>query len=164
MKPSLFILAAFLAAVTLLADEPRTAFPGSLAPVPPEAHDLTASQPVAAGEPVTFQIALRLQGDGNAPEAAYQSLVRWLQEQELTINASAFPQHTEIEATGTVAQVSKVLETRFTRMEIGGRSCVVAVSVPSLPNALGGAVVGINGLQPFLHKNKGPVAAMSITR
>ena len=157
MKPSVFILAALLAAGTLLADETRTAFPGSIAPVLPAAHDLTASRPVVDGEPVTFQIALRLQEDGKAPETAYQSLVRWLQEQGLTINASAFPQHTEIEASGTVAQVSRALETRFARMEVGGQSCVVATSVPSLPATLGNAVIGINGLQPFLHKNKGLV-------
>ena len=155
MKAALAILATALflsaAAPGLRADDGgRTVFPGSLAPVPAQAHDLTAAEPVAAGETVTFQIALRLPPDGTAPEADYQTLVHWLHGQGLSINAGAFPQHTEIEATGTVDQVGKTLDVRFGRVEVDGRSYVAAVSAPSLPTALGGAVIGINGLQPFL--------------
>ena len=145
----------------VVAGGPRTAFPGSLAPVPATAHDLTTRQPVAPDEPVRFQIALRLQPDGQVPEVAYAALVRWLREQGLTIEDSGRGVHLMVEARGTAAQVGKVLETRFGRVEIGGRSCVAAVSAPSLPAALSGAVIGINGLQPFLHLNKGPVFAPS---
>ena len=157
MKTALIILAALLSAANLQADEPRTAFPGSLAPVPAQARHLSAEVPVADQEPVTFQIALRLRIDGKAPEADYQALVRWLQGQGLTVDASAFPQHTEIEASGTAGQAGKALAVRFGRTEVGGRSFVAAVSAPSLPAALSGAVTGINGLQPFLRMNKGSV-------
>ena len=155
MKFSIFILAAFLVAGKLLGDEPRTSFPGSLAPVPVQAHDLAASQPVAADATVNFQIALRLQGDGKAPEADYQSLVRWLKAQRLTVIESEPPLHSMVQVSGTVGQVGKALGMRFGRVESGGHIWVVGTSAPSLPAALGGAVIGINGLQPFLHKNRG---------
>ncbi len=170
MKRFLVILLALLLPLAAVrADEPsvaagRTAFSGSMVPMPPQAHDLTADQPVATGEPVTFQIALRLQEDGRAPEAAYATLVRWLQEQGLAVNTSAFPLHTEIEASGTVGQVGKVLAMRFGRVEIDGRAWVAAVSAPSLPTVLGGSVIGINGLQPFAHMNKGPILARPAAR
>ena len=157
MKAALVILVSLLSVASLFADDPRTVFPGSLAPVPAQAHDLTADRPVAAEETITFQIALRLQSDGKAPEADYQALVHWLQAQGLTMNTAAFPQHTEIEASGTVGQVGKALAVQFNRVEIGGRSFVSAVSAPSLPVALSKAVVGINGLQPFLRMHKGLV-------
>ena len=157
MRAAGFIAGLLLgAAVGLRADDGgRTVFVGSLAPVPAQAHDLTASAPVAARETVTFQIALRLQPDGTAPEAAYLALVRWLHVQRVGTNPAAFPQHTEIEAFGTVDSVGKALDVRFGRVEIDGHSYAAAVSAPSLPTAISSAVIGINGLQPFLHKNRG---------
>ena len=150
-------------AALLLADEPaparRTAFPGSLAPVPPGAHDLTVQQPVDAGETVRFQVALRLSPGGQAPEAAYAALVRWLREQGLTVTESTPALHWMVQAEGTVGQVGKALAVRFGRVVIGSRAWVAAVSAPSLPAALGGEVIGINGLQPFLRMHKGPIRA-----
>ena len=158
MKVTVSILAIFLAAGSLLADEPRTAFPGSLAPIPAQAHDLTATRPVAADELVSFQIALRLQEGRTAPEADYQALVRWLKGQGLTVTESEPPLHSMVQAGGTVGQVGQALDVRFGRVEVGGRACVAALSAPSLPAALSGAVIGINGLQPFLRMNKHSVS------
>ena len=158
MKVTVLILAISLAAGSLLAGEPRTAFPGSLAPVPAQAHDLTATQPVSADEPVSFQVALRLQNGGTAPEADYQALVRWLKGQGLTVTESEPPLHSMVQAGGTAGQVGQALEVRFRRVEVGGRVCVAAVSAPSLPAALSGAVIGVNGLQPFLRMNKQSVS------
>ena len=83
----------------------------------------------------------------------YASVVAWLKGEGLTIT-SEDASHLAIFGRGTVAQVSRAFQTTFARISFAGRETTSAVTAPSLPAALSGVVLGINGLQPHLAPQK----------
>ena len=138
--------------------EPRINFPNSLAPQPRGARVVTGAQPIADTEPVSFQIAFRMERGVYPAAPDYLAVVEWLKAQGFTTTSIDPARRMSIDAQGTVAQARTALNVQFERVEVGGDQFIAAASVPSLPASVGRAVLGINGLQPFLHLNKGPLA------
>lgn len=82
---------------------------------------------------------------------AYGSALSWLRGAGLSIDRTT-PDRLSIGASGPVATVSAAFGVHFSRIQApDGKVYVSADSVPFLPAALSGAVIGINGLQPSLH-------------
>jgi kumamolisin len=81
--------------------------------------------------------------------AEYKTVVDWVTTQGLAVkgpnkyNLSVF-------ASGTVAQVELAFGTDFGRVKFAGVEYSSALSSPSVPVAIAGTVLGINGLQPHL--------------
>ena len=85
------------------------------------------------------------------PTAAdYKTVADWLIAKGVTVkppdkyNLSVF-------ARGSLSQIERAFETKFGRVKFAGVEYSSAVIGPSLPAAVSGPVLGINGLQPHLH-------------
>ncbi len=85
------------------------------------------------------------------PTAAdYKTVVNWLTSQGFAVkppdqyNLSVF-------ASGSVSQIERAFGTKFGRVKFAGVEYSSALIAPSLPAAIAGPVLGINGLQPHLH-------------
>jgi kumamolisin len=82
--------------------------------------------------------------------ADYKVVADWLISQGFAVkpadncNLSVF-------ASGSLTQIERAFETKFARVTFAGVEFSSALTAPSLPTAIGGAVIGINGLQPQLH-------------
>ena len=83
----------------------------------------------------------------------YASVIAWLKGEGLTIT-SEDPSHLAVFGRGTIAQVSNAFQATFARVSLAGRETTSAVTAPSLPAALSGVILGINGLQPHLLPQK----------
>jgi hypothetical protein len=83
----------------------------------------------------------------------YASVVAWLKGEGLTIIGED-PSHLAIFGRGTVDQVGRAFQATFARVSFAGRETTSAVTAPSLPAALAGVVLGVNGLQPHLIPQK----------
>jgi hypothetical protein len=81
--------------------------------------------------------------------ADYDRVEAWLRSQGFAVNLR-FPNHTNIFASGTVAQVSSALEVTFARVATSDGEFTSAVTAPSLPADLSAAVLAIGGLQPHI--------------
>jgi kumamolisin len=60
------------------------------------------------------------------------------------------PNHTNVFARGTVAQIENSMDVHFARVATADGEFSSAISAPNLPGELSGAVLAINGLQPHL--------------
>jgi kumamolisin len=88
------------------------------------------------------------------PAAAdYQAVTNWLVGQGLTITRTD-PGRVAVFARGTVRQLAAAFQVTFARVASKGAEFTSAVTPPSLPAALAGAVLGVNGLQPHLRPHK----------
>lgn len=84
----------------------------------------------------------------------YEQVQDWLTSQGLTITRSS-DEHVAVYARGTVSQVGKVFEVQFARVTgKDGVEYTSAVTAPSVPAELAGALVSINGLQPHVRMHK----------
>jgi kumamolisin len=84
------------------------------------------------------------------PTAAdYNAVVRWLTSQGFTIKA-ADAYNLSVFASGSIAQIGVRLGMKFVRVNLAGVESTSAFTAPSLPAAVAGPVLGINGLQPHL--------------
>ncbi len=135
--------------------EPRINFPNSLVPQPRGARVVNGAYPVADTEPVAFQVAFRMEHGAYPSTPDYLAVVEWLKIQGFTTTDVDPARRMSIDAKGTVAQARAALNVSFERVEAGGGQFIVASSVPSMPVSVGRAVLGINGLQPFLHFRQG---------
>ena len=173
------VLVAMLAIVGLdganaAAPERRT-FSNSTTALPPQAvasrRALLAAQ---LEEPMEFEVALamrdyaslqaRIAGGEIIPheemqrlyfplEAGYQAVAQWLKDQGFTITQTD-PNFLSVFARGTVAQIQQGLQVQMARVTVDGEEHSAAESAPSLPAQIAGAVLGINGLQPFHRPHK----------
>ncbi len=101
------------------------------------------------------------------PAAAdYKAVTDWLVGEGLTI-VRTDPGRVGVFARGTVRQLAAAFQVTFARVAFHGSEYTSAVSAPSLPGSLAGAVLGINGLQPQLRAHKhlvpGPVPLSTST-
>jgi kumamolisin len=84
------------------------------------------------------------------PSAAdYAAMETWLEEQGFLITMED-PNHTNIFASGTVAQIEHAMGVNFARVATVDGEFTSAISAPNLPEELSGAVLAIDGLQPHL--------------
>ncbi len=151
--------------------EERAVFTNSIAPLPPEVSATMA--PLTdedLDQPVDFEIALRVRDYAKLaarvgrreilateeirrrylPAAEdYDQVMKWLAQEGFAITR-ADPNRVAIFARGTVRQVQQSLQTEMARATVRGVRCRFARTHPSLPKRLAGAVLGINGLQPYL--------------
>jgi kumamolisin len=165
----------------VLPGEPRTAFAGSIREVAPSGPQFASSAPetltrseltLAELNAVTeFSVPLKMRdfvdlqeriGQGeiislDEMEARYyptasscKSVVDWLNAQGFAVkppdkyNLSVF-------ASGSVTQIERAFGTKFARVLSAGVEYSAALIAPSLPSAIAGSVLGINGLQPQMH-------------
>ncbi len=79
----------------------------------------------------------------------YATVEAWLKGQGLTI-ATEDPSYRDIAVSGTVAQIENSLGVHFARVATADGQFTSAISAPSLPIELSGAVLTVTGLQPHL--------------
>jgi len=77
----------------------------------------------------------------------YAVVEAWLKEQGFTLTQED-PNHTNIFASGTVAQIEHSLGVSFARVATADGEFTSALTAPSLPEEISGAVLTIDGLQP----------------
>jgi kumamolisin len=80
----------------------------------------------------------------------YQTVVDWLTAQGFTVQP-ADPYNLSVFASGSVAQIESAFQTKFARIKFAGLEFTSASTAPSMPAAVAGSVLGVNGLQPHLH-------------
>jgi kumamolisin len=83
-------------------------------------------------------------------QADYNAVLAWLRAEGLTIDRLAANRMT-IWVSGRVAVASSALGAHFSRIVSEGHNFTAADTAPSIPEALSGTVLAINGLQPNLH-------------
>ena len=86
-------------------------------------------------------------------EADYTRVAKWLTAQGIFVKP-ATQDRLSVFASGTVAQIERILGTKFGRVRMAGSEYTSALKAPSLPNALVASVLGINGLQPHLRPRR----------
>jgi kumamolisin len=79
----------------------------------------------------------------------YAAVEAWLKGQGLTV-ATEDPNHRDISVSGTIAQIENSLGVHFARVATADGQFTSAISAPSLPIELSGAVLTVTGLQPYL--------------
>jgi kumamolisin len=79
----------------------------------------------------------------------YAVVGNWLKAQGFTL-ATEDPNHTNIFASGTVAQIQHALGVNFARVATADGEFTSAISAPSLPVEFSSAVLAVTGLQPHL--------------
>lgn len=99
---------------------------------------------IAAGETITpAEMAERYY----PAESDYAAAAAWFTSQGLTVTET-YGHRLSLFVRGSVAQIAQSLQTRFGRVALNGRESSSALVVPSVPQWMAGALVGINGLQP----------------
>jgi kumamolisin len=158
----------------------RITFAGSIKAVPTAEPQFASGGPVTlarteltpteAEASLDFSVALKLRNSDELKEriakgevipleemaakyyptaADYNKIVRWLTSQGFTIKP-ADPYNLSVFASGSVSRIGDGLGTKFARVKFAGIEFTSAFTAPSLPTAVAGAVLGINGLQPHL--------------
>jgi len=79
----------------------------------------------------------------------YQKVANWLISQGFSVYSSD-KYNLSVFASGSVAQLATGLGAKFVRVKLAGVESTSASTAPSLPAAVAGEVLGINGLQPHL--------------
>ncbi len=83
-------------------------------------------------------------------QADYDAVCQWLQQRGFTITRTD-PNRLAVFASGTLAQIQENFQVQMVKVTVDGVDYSAAASHPSLPAAIGGPVLGINGLQPYRH-------------
>lgn len=83
----------------------------------------------------------------------YEAVADWLTGQGLTI-VRRDPSYMSIFVRGSVKQIQNALQVTFGRVTLEGQEYTSAIDAPSVPATLAPLLVGINGLQPHIHKHK----------
>ena len=162
--------------VVKTAPEARTTFDNSLAPAPSQvASTAKAVQIANLGSPVEVQIPLKLRNQAKLtariaqgeilsraelerdylPLASdYDAVQSWLASQgfQITYTDSS---RLSLFAVGSVAQIQQSFHVTMGEVTVNGASYHSAQTSPSLPSAIAGPVLGINGLQPYLKAHPG---------
>jgi len=107
---------------------------------------------IAHGE----QVAPDVMESRYLPSASdYAAVEAWLKGQGFTLTQED-PNHTNIFASGTVSQLEHSLGVSFARVATPDGEFTSAISAPSLPEELSGAVLAIDGLQPHRRMHRHP--------
>jgi kumamolisin len=78
----------------------------------------------------------------------YAAVTKWIEASGLTVKKS-YDNRLSVRVVGTVAQVQAALGAEFAKVSVDGQEFIAAKTAPSIPQALTGFVLGINGLQPY---------------
>jgi kumamolisin len=90
--------------------------------------------------------------------ADYITVAHWLTSQGFTVKP-ADKTNLSVFASGSVTQIERAFATKFARISFAGVESSSAQLAPSLPTAVAGPVLGINGLQPYSHPKPHSVIA-----
>jgi kumamolisin len=82
--------------------------------------------------------------------ADYKVVADWLISQGFAVKP-ADKTNLSVFASGSVSQIERALGTKFARVLFAGVESSSAQIAPSLPATIAGPVLGVNGLQPYLH-------------
>ena len=82
-----------------------------------------------------------------------KAVADWATSQGLTVLGTD-AENLGVQVRGTVAQVQTALRTSFARVTFEGAEYTAAQIAPSLPASVAASVLGINGLQPYLHAHR----------
>ena len=85
--------------------------------------------------------------------ADYQAVVAWAKREGLTITR-ADPMRLGLFVKGSVAQIQAATRAQFAEVTVKEGTFTSAVTTPSVPAEFGGAVLGVNGLQPEIHPHR----------
>ncbi len=165
-------------------DTDRVTFENSLGKIPTKAAATTRALAVTEKDgKLEFSLALQMRnfkhlqkriarGETIPPEEMeksylplpndYAAVVKWLKGEGFTI-VQEDSSRLSVFASGTLSQIEKSLQTRFTRVTFEGAEYPAAVAAPSLPASVAAPVVSINGLQPFHHLHKHAVLQPNAT-
>jgi kumamolisin len=105
---------------------------------------------VARGEQIPLQ---EMQAKYDPLASDEQAVADWLTSQGFTITRRD-ANHLAVFARGTVSQIQKAMQVSFGKVSYEGKGYTSAVTAPSIPANLSGAVLGINGLQPHIQARK----------
>jgi kumamolisin len=86
-------------------------------------------------------------------EKYFNQLVTWLKGEGFHITKTS-PDHTNVYASATVAQIEKSLGTKMVPVTYKGITGPAATTAPKLPHDIGDHVIAIDGLQPFVQAIK----------
>lgn len=86
-----------------------------------------------------------------AVDSDVATAVAWLKQQGFSVN-HIYPNHTQIDFSGTVAQVNKAFQTQMRRYSFGAETHVANAGDISVPQALQPIVAGVMGLNDFRAK------------
>jgi subtilase family serine protease len=82
--------------------------------------------------------------------ADYKVVADWLISQGFAVKP-ANKTNLSVFASGSVSQIERALGTKFARVLFAGVESSSAQIAPSLPATIARPVLGVNGLQPYLH-------------
>src|SRR5690242_8648681 len=78
-------------------------------------------------------------------QTTVNQVTSWLRSQGLVVHSAA-ANHLVIDASGSVATVEAAFQTTLASYQVNGRTVYAPTAEPSVPDALGGMIVGIGGL------------------
>ena len=157
--------------------EGRKAFSNSLKPMPATvsgASTAAVTSNADVAETVEFQVSLkmrdfpkllaRLATGERIPQAEMaaryyplasdvKTVIAWAATQGLTVVGTG-ANNLGVRLRGTVAQAQTALGTTFAHVTFEGAQYTAAQTTPSLPTSIAASVLGINGLQPYLHAHR----------
>ena len=90
-----------------------------------------------------------------------KAVADWAASQGLTVLGTE-PNNLGVQVRGTVAQAQVALRTSFARVNFEGAEYTAAQGTPSLPASVAASVLGINGLQPYLHAHKHSIVTKAL--
>jgi kumamolisin len=85
----------------------------------------------------------------------YERVATWLNDQGF-VTTLVDRNHTNIFVRGSVATIAAALEVDFARVVSADGESTAAVNAPSLPAAFAAVILGVDGLQPYLHLRPAP--------
>ncbi len=151
--------------------EPHTLFTNSIGPIPAEAAKTARTlekEDLADTMEIEVPLAMRNYpqlleklGRGERPGLAalerdhlptakdYAAVRRWLLREGFTITRDD-PHRVAIFARGPLSAVQQSLQVDLVKLTVRGKNYHAARTHPSVPKEIAGALVGINGLQPYL--------------
>jgi kumamolisin len=155
----------------------RRVFPDSVVPVGGGAERGTVMRTALTGAeaqaPMDFSVSLQMRnfaelqarlaaGEQIAPaemaarylplQSDYDRTAAWLESQGFTLTL-ADPNHTNLFASGPVAAVATSFGVTFARVATADGEFTSAITAPSLPADLAGAVLNFSGLQPHVRRH-----------
>jgi len=109
---------------------------------------------LARGEHISLQ---EMQAKYDPLPADEKAMAGWLTGQGFSITRRS-ADRLAVFASGSVAQIQKAMQVNFGKVSHEGKEYTSAITVPSLPSNLSTAVLGVNGLQPYIRPHKHVIA------
>ncbi len=116
--------------------------------IPLKMHNLAELQKrISTGEIIS---AAEMTAKYYPAAADYKVVAAFLTSQGFAVKPANTSSNLSVFASGSVTQIQRAFATTFARVAFAGVEASSAVTAPSLPAAVAGAALGINGLQPSL--------------